>query len=135
MAEIVSQTKSATSPTSNKTGTHLEIPLQDTIPVIFVPGIMGSNIFNTALKKPVWKLGNGGGMVGIQQIKQQESIYEWQSLLDKNESQIWTPKESFPPINKQEIEHLKKFNFPVYAMGYNWLQSSEDGKITANTRL
>ncbi|MCH7303918.1 lysophospholipase [Acinetobacter sp. NIPH 1869] len=220
MAEIVSQTKSATSPTSNKTGTHLEIPLQDTIPIIFVPGIMGSNIFNTSLKKPVWKLGNGGGMVGTiysqmqkspavlqteldplntrvdldgdikvdqrlkltekvlrdrywgtvhwdsyggilsylqlvlnnisledkavflgggyaayQQIKQQEAIYEWQSLLNKNESQKWIPQESFTPINKQEIEHLKKFHFPVYAMGYNWLQSSEDGAAIVAGKL
>lgn len=223
MAEIVSQTKSATSPTSNKTGTHLEIPLQDTIPIIFVPGIMGSNIFNAALKKPVWKLGNGvgmastiysqmqkspavlqseldplntrvdldgdikvdrrlkltekvlrerywgtvhwdsyggiltylqmvlnnvdlndkpiyaggvgGGYAAIQQIKQQEAIYEWQSLLNKNESPEWTPKESFTPVNKQEIEHLKKFHFPVYAMGYNWLQSSEDGAVIVAGKL
>lgn len=220
MAEIVSQTKSATSPTSNKTGTHVEIPLQDTIPIIFVPGIMGSNIFNTALKKPVWKLGNGGGMVGTiysqmqkspavlqteldplntrvdldgdikvdqrlkltekvlrerywgtvhwgsyggilsylqlvlnnisfedkavflgggyiayQQIRQQEAIYEWQSLLNKNEFPKWTPKETFTPINKQEIEHLKKFHFPVYAMGYNWLQSSENGAAIVAGKL
>ena len=59
MGDVISQSKSATSPTSNKVGTGVEVPLNDTIPIIFVPGIMGSNIYNRALKKPVWLLGNG----------------------------------------------------------------------------
>lgn len=57
--KTIAQTGSATSPTTNKSGTYVEVPLQDTIPIIFVPGIMGSNIFNTALGKPVWMIGNG----------------------------------------------------------------------------
>ena len=223
MDEVVSQTNSATSPGSNQLGTHLEVPLNDTIPIIFIPGIMGSNIYNTVLKKHVWRVGNGiSGQVGtltkhagkspadlqteldplntqvdssgeikvdtrlklnektlrdrywgtihwdsyggvltylqmvlnnvdlnekpiygiggigssyavIQQMKLQESIYEWKSILNKKEVDNWNPQEVFNNITQQEIEHLKAFHFPVYAMGYNWLQSSEDGaKIVSN---
>ncbi|ADY80943.1 hypothetical protein BDGL_000357 [Acinetobacter pittii PHEA-2] len=222
--KTIAQTGSATSPTTNKSGTYVEVPLQDTIPIIFVPGIMGSNIFNTALGKPVWMIGNGvsgqvktltkqmgkspaelqteldplntrvdtsgdivvdrrlkltektlrerywgtvhwdsyggiltylqmvlnnvdlnekpiyatglgGGYAAIQQMKQQESVYEWKSLLNQTESSKWFPQQSFVPINQQEIEHLKKFHFPVYAMGYNWLQSSENGAATVAQKL
>ncbi|NUG12358.1 alpha/beta hydrolase [Acinetobacter seifertii] len=222
--KTIAQTGSATSPTTNKSGTYVEVPLQDTIPIIFVPGIMGSNIFNTALGKPVWMIGNGvsgqvstltkqmgkspaelqteldplntrvdtsgdivvdrrlkltektlrerywgtvhwdsyggiltylqmvlnnvdlnekpiyatglgGGYAAVQQMKQQESVYEWKSLLNQNESSKWFPQQSFVPINQQEIEHLKKFHFPVYAMGYNWLQSSENGAATVAKKL
>lgn len=79
MAQVVSQTHSATSPSSNQSGTFVEVPLHDTIPIIFVPGIMGSNIFNTALGKPVWKIGNGiTGKVGTltSQIKKLLLIYK-----------------------------------------------------------
>lgn len=222
--KTIAQTGSATSPTTNKSGTYVEVPLQDTIPIIFVPGIMGSNIFNTALGKPVWMVGNGisgqvstltkqmgkspavlqteldplntrvdtsgdivvdrrlkltektlrerywgtvhwdsyggiltylqmvlnnvdlnekpiyatglgGGYAAVQQMKQQESVYEWKSLLNQTESSKWFPQQSFVPINQQEIEHLKKFHFPVYAMGYNWLQSSENGAATVAQKL
>ncbi|QNX60532.1 esterase/lipase family protein [Acinetobacter seifertii] len=222
--KTIAQTGSATSPTTNKSGTYVEVPLQDTIPIIFVPGIMGSNIFNTVLGKPVWMIGNGvsgqvktltkqmgkspaelqteldplntrvdtsgdivvdrrlkltektlrerywgtvhwdsyggiltylqmvlnnvdlnekpiyatglgGGYAAVQQMKQQESVYEWKSLLNQAEPSNWSPQESFVPVNQQEIEHLKKFHFPVYAMGYNWLQSSEDGAATVAQKL
>lgn len=222
--KTIAQTGSATSPTTNKSGTYVEVPLQDTIPIIFVPGIMGSNIFNTALGKPVWMIGNGisgqvstltkqmgkspavlqteldplntrvdtsgdivvdrrlklsektlrerywgtvhwdsyggiltylqmvlnnvdlnekpiyatglgGGYAAVQQMKQQESVYEWKSLLNQAEPSNWSPQESFVPVNQQEIEHLKKFHFPVYAMGYNWLQSSENGAAIVAQKL
>lgn len=222
--KTIVQTGSATSPTTNKSGTYVEVPLQDTIPIIFVPGIMGSNIFNTALGKPVWMIGNGvsgqvstltkqmgkspavlqteldplntrvdtsgdivvdrrlkltektlrerywgtvhwdsyggiltylqmvlnnvdlkekpiyatglgGGYAAVQQMKQQESVYEWKSLLNQSEPSNWSPQESFVPVNQQEIEHLKKFHFPVYAMGYNWLQSSENGAAIVAQKL
>ncbi|KIE87325.1 alpha/beta hydrolase domain protein [Acinetobacter pittii] len=222
--KTIAQTGSATSPTTNKSGTYVEVPLQDTIPIIFVPGIMGSNIFNTALGKPVWMIGNGvsgqvstltkqmgkspavlqteldplntrvdtsgdivvdrrlkltektlrerywgtvhwdsyggiltylqmvlnnvdlkekpiyatglgGGYAAVQQMKQQESVYEWKSLLNQSEPSNWSPQESFVPVNQQEIEHLKKFHFPVYAMGYNWLQSSENGAAIVAQKL
>ncbi|UUM26619.1 alpha/beta hydrolase [Acinetobacter colistiniresistens] len=224
--KAIAQASSATSPTTNKSGTYVEVPLSDTIPIIFVPGIMGSNIFNTSLKKPVWMIGNGisgqvstltkqmgkspatlqteldylhtrvdesgeiqvdnrlklskkilrerywgtvhwdsyggiltylqlvlnnvdvnekpivGGWIGSSaavtyQLKQQEAIYEWKSLLDKNETKQWFPQPSqaFVATNQQEIEHLKKFHFPVYAMGYNWLQSSENGAAIVAGKL
>ena len=222
--KTIAQTGSATSPKSNKSGTYVEVPLQDTIPIIFVPGIMGSNIFNTALGKPVWMIGNGvsgqvktltkqmgkspaelqteldplntrvdtsgdivvdrrlkltektlrerywgtvhwdsyggiltylqmvlnnvdlnekpiyttglgGGYAAVQQMKQQEAVYEWKSLLNQAEYSKWFPQQEFVSINQQEIEHLKKFHFPVYAMGYNWLQSSENGAAIAAQKL
>lgn len=222
--KTIAQTGSATSPTTNKSGTYVEVPLQDTIPIIFVPCIMGSNIFNTVLGKPVWMIGNGvsgqvktltkqmgktpaelqteldplntrvdtsgdivvdrrlkltektlrerywgtvhwdsyggiltylqmvlnnvdlnekpiyatglgGGYAAVQQMKQQESVYEWKSLLNQAEPSNWSPQESFVPVNQQEIEHLKKFHFPVYAMGYNWLQSSENGAAIVAQKL
>lgn len=222
--KTIAQTGSATSPTTNKSGTYVEVPLQDTIPIIFVPGIMGSNIFNTALGKPVWMIGNGvsgqvstltkqmgkspatlqqelnpqktrvdtsgdivvdrrlkltektlrerywgtvhwdsyggiltylqmvlnnvdlnekpiyatglgGGYAAVQQMKQQEAVYEWKSLLNQAEYSKWFPQQEFVSINQQEIEHLKKFHFPVYAMGYNWLQSSENGAAIAAQKL
>ncbi|MDQ1208963.1 hypothetical protein QE380_001886 [Acinetobacter baylyi] len=222
--KTIAQTGSATSPMTNKSGTYIEVPLQDTIPIIFVPGIMGSNIFNTVLGKPVWMIGNGisgqvktltkqmgktpaelqteldplntrvdtsgdikvdrrlkltektlrerywgtvhwdsyggiltylqmvlnnvdlnekpiyttglgGGYAAVQQMKQQEAVYEWKSLLNQTESSKWFPQQSFVPINQQEIEHLKKFHFPVYAMGYNWLQSSENGAALVAQKL
>lgn len=224
MVEVVSQTKSATSPSSNKLGTSMEIPFNDTIPIIFVPGIMGSNIFNKSLGRPVWMLGNGtgmaktiiqqmnknpatlqkeldylntevdksgtiqvdsrlkltekvlrerywgtvhwdsyggistylqmvlnnvdvksnplhgGGNVGgvldgfgaIQNMKAKEAIIEWQRILKTFEQKEWNA-ENLIPISEKDIEHLASFHFPVYAMGYNWLQSSEDGaKIVSN---
>lgn len=225
MVNVISQTRSATSPSSNKLGTHVEIPLNDTIPIIFVPGIMGSNIYNIDLKRPVWMLGNGlglastltkqmgknpallqkeldylntevdrsglikvdsrlkltekvlrdrywgtvhwdsyggfltflqlalnnvevkkdplagGGSVGgildgfgaIQNMKDKESLIAWRSLLTKHEQKQWNPEENSTSISEKDIEHLSAFHFPVYAMGYNWLQSSEDGtKIVSN---
>ncbi|UUM26616.1 lysophospholipase [Acinetobacter colistiniresistens] len=205
---------SATSPTSNRMGTTVEVPLPDTIPIIFVPGIMGSNIKHQKLGK-VWDMPNstvgglktankrsqlkpeelqrqldpqqtsvddsgtiqvdqrlrlneatlrkrywgtvhwdsygniltylqlalnnvslqdrplygggvGGGYAVMVQMKQQEAIYEWQSLLSSNETSKWEFEEPFQAASTAEIDHLKKFNFPVYAMGYNWLQSNED---------
>ena len=205
--------RSATSPSNNKMGTKVEVPLLDTIPVIFIPGIMGSNIKHKEFGK-VWDMPNGkvagmktaskrsqltpaelqrqldpektfvddsgtikvdkrlkldektlrkrywgtvhwdsygdiltylqlvlnnvsaeqpnfyptSAMSGdvINQLKQHEATVEWMSLLREYIFKHWSPQEKFLATNKQEIEHLKNFNFPVYAMGYNWLQSNED---------
>lgn len=224
VANIIAQEKSSTSPTSNKRGTYVEVPRLDTIPIIFVPGIMGSNIYNTHLGKSVWKVGNGvsgqistltkqagkspavlqteldplntqvdmsgdiqvdyrlrltekilrerywgtvhwdsygdmltylqlalnrvdleeqkicaGGAWGsyavIQQFKDQEVVREWKSLLNQAEMQKWGAQQPFIGINQQEIKHLKNFHFPVYAMGYNWLQSSEEGAALVSQKL
>lgn len=86
-------------------------------------------------EKPIYATGLGGGYAAVQQMKQQESVYEWKSLLNQAEPSNWSPQESFVPINQQEIEHLKKFHFPVYAMGYNWLQSSENGAAIVAQKL
>jgi hypothetical protein len=222
MAEVISRERSATSPTTNKTGTYIEVPVQDTIPIIFFPGIMGSNLFNTEMKQSVWKLGNGagilitvknqmnktpailqqeldpentivdnngtikvdsrlkitekvlrergwgtvhwdsyggvltylqlvlnnvdlnqkfeingkGGQSGIHQLQKKEASFEWQSILTKGVTQQkWNPQNPLVQITQEEILHLKNFNFPVYAMGYNWLRSSEDAATLAVKKL
>lgn len=204
------QATSATSPSSNKTGTWVEIPKLDTIPIIFIPGIMGSNLRNKTNKKPVWRIGNyagaaktvydqsqklpaqlqreldaeetevdptgdlyvdprakitseeakkrlwgtvhwesygptlmffEGALANVRleatekswlesrrayQLVTQDDKYtpDWLSLLSSNEKQRWHPQTGFESIDKTDIEKLKKFNFPVYALGYNWLQSN-----------
>ncbi len=227
MGEVISQIKSATSPSSNKVGTGVEVPLNDTIPIIFVPGIMGSNIYNKALKKPVWLLGNGagiaktlvqqmnkspatlqteldylntevykggtikvdsrlklneevlrnrywgtvhwdsyggiltylqlalnnasvkgdplsgGGSLGgildgfgaIQNMRDKESLIAWQKILKVEEQKKWNAQITLTPINGNDVEFLSAFHFPVYAMGYNWLQSSEDGAKEVSKKL
>ena len=91
MAEVVSQKSSATSPTSNKVGTNVEVPLNDTIPIIFVPGIMGSNIYNTALKKPVWRIGNGiTGQVGTLTSQMKKTPADLQKELDPLNTRVDT---------------------------------------------
>ncbi|AOA59609.1 esterase/lipase family protein [Acinetobacter larvae] len=210
---------SATSPSTHRVATLVEVPKLDTIPIIFIPGIMGSNIKHQTLGE-VWKMPNSkvsgitvakersklkpgdlqtqldhiktmvdasgdivvdprlkldestlrkrywgtvhwdsygdiltylqlafnqvsldakplspgpGGIAGMhrtrQHTKQQEMIHEWKSLLDQKEISRWHAIESFQATSAAEIEHLKKFNFPVYGMGYNWLQSNEDSAL------
>ena len=202
---------SATSPSTNKAGTSVEIPKLDTIPIIFIPGIMGSNLRNKKSKDPVWRIGNYAGAAktvynqsqkspaqlqrelnaessevdptgdlyidprgkitskeakeerlwgtvhwesygptlmffegalanvqleekskkwyqkadGYQLIAQDDKyLLDWLSLLSSNEKQTWNPQIGFESIDKNDIEKLKRFNFPVYALGYNWLQSN-----------
>ncbi|WP_445116320.1 esterase/lipase family protein [Acinetobacter sp. WZC-1] len=228
MAQAVVKSQSATSPTANKMGTMVEVPLNDTIPIIFIPGIMGSNICDLA-GNPVWRIGNSalplstvwdrmqkspavlqeeldpektrvdtsgtikvdprlkltektlrerywgtvhwasyGDILTFLQLhlnnialskpsppemnkvsgdsmdmrsermayarklehynKATEYTDNWLSLLNNQEIQTWHPQQlPFINIIQKDIEHLKAFHFPVYALGYNWLQSSEIG--------
>ena len=89
MGDVISQSKSATSPTSNKVGTSVEVPLNDTIPIIFVPGIMGSNIYNKALKKPVWLLGNGAGIAKTLVQQMNKSPATLQTELDYLNTEVY----------------------------------------------
>jgi hypothetical protein len=46
----------ATTPARIKDSVLLQVPPEEVLPVIFVPGIMGSNLRNIKSKEPVWKL-------------------------------------------------------------------------------
>lgn len=201
MSKSTIRASSVTSPSSNKLGTPVEVQNPDTIPIVFIPGIMGSNVRTKKTKEPVWQLGNGLGIVAtlynqsgktpaqletelnplttevdptgdiniyynnpshktlrdrgwgtvhwgsygdilvyLQNklnhiyLETKEAIFlekpavsEWVRLLEANEVKNWGATSSLQPITASEIEHLKKFHFPVYAKGYNWLQSNEDG--------
>lgn len=205
MANTLGSSSSSTNPVNS--GQTIALPNPDTIPIIFVPGIMGSNIRNKNTKKPVWRMGNSIGILGtvysqgskspsvlqeeldplktevdtegpikadLEQVRltkeelkkrywgtvhwdsyggilsylqiclnnvntafgnsnpskaNTESISQWRILKDsKNLNEIFNPDKSkaFPPILNDEILLLKKFSFPVYGMGYNWLRSNED---------
>ncbi|MDC4656546.1 alpha/beta hydrolase, partial [Acinetobacter baumannii] len=63
MAQVAAKSQSSTSPTANKMGQTVEVPLNDTIPIIFIPGIMGSNICDLA-GNPVWRIGNSALPLG-----------------------------------------------------------------------
>jgi hypothetical protein len=47
----------------------LEIPPNDVLPVIFVPGIMGSNLRNIATKNPVWRLDSAPSYLNVSKLK------------------------------------------------------------------
>lgn len=176
-------------------GLKIEIPVFDTIPIIFIPGIMGSNLRNIDTKKPVWSLGNGAGILGtvktqgaklpaqlqrelnptttevdpsgdiltsLSQFKFTQDILRqrgwgtvhwdsygdflvylqlklmkiglsqnadhlpWAKLKENSEVPHFNPQKNYSLITESEILHLKKFFFPVHALGYNWLQSNEE---------
>lgn len=57
-------------------------------------------------------------------------VENWLSILNQSEQKKWNAlKTPFVPITKENINHLKKFNFPVYALGYNWLQSNSKSAV------
>ncbi|XID74980.1 esterase/lipase family protein [Alkanindiges sp. WGS2144] len=60
---------------------------------------------------------------------------EWLSILNKAEQATWHAQCTLQSIDKDSIQHLAKFNLPVYAMGYNWLQSNEDSAQTIYKKL
>lgn len=205
MGNTLGSSTSATNPSNS--GQKISLPNPDTIPVIFIPGIMGSNIRNKDNKKPVWRMGNSIGILGTvysqgskspsvlqkeldpsktevdtegpikadfakikiskEELKKRywgtvhwdsyggilsylqiclnnvdteypknnlgnansKGIFQWKGLKDsKVLKEIFNPdkNKAFPPILNEEILHLKKFSFPVYGMGYNWLKSNED---------
>jgi hypothetical protein len=47
----------------------LELPPGDVLPVIFVPGIMGSNLRNIAKQNPIWRLDNAPSYLNFSKLK------------------------------------------------------------------
>ena len=220
--------ESTTTPTSNETLTHAVLGPKYVIPIIFIPGIMGSNIMNNKGKK-VWfppngilagagaafhgkffrsasnrqteldpattfvsnegdiKInkkaikgfgenearargwgtvywdGYGEGMVFLEQFLNSQLIRPqaansshnedrdgfagsepWQNVTEIPEAtaqqkdelkQIFNPAKVFDFLKKEEFEKLADYAFPVFALGYNWLQCNSDSAISVKERL
>lgn len=88
MNSLVTQSDSATSPSSNKLGTKVQVPLNDTIPVIFIPGIMGSNIRAIRGGKPVWRLGNAMLPLGTIVSQGSKNPSQLQEELDPEKTEV-----------------------------------------------
>jgi len=44
-----------------------------------------------------------------------------------SEGRGWNPQKTFEPLTAAECEKAERWSYPVYACGYNWLQSNEQG--------
>ena len=220
--------ESTTTPTSNETLTHAVLGPKYVIPIIFIPGIMGSNIMNNKGKK-VWfppngilagagaafhgkffrsasnrqteldpattfvsnegdiKInkkaikgfgenearargwgtvywdGYGEGMVFLEQFLNSQLIRPqaahsshnedrdgfagsepWQNVTEIPEAtaqqkdelkQIFNPAKVFDFLKKEEFEKLADYAFPVFALGYNWLQCNSVSAKSVKVRL
>ena len=49
--------------------------------------------------------------------------------------QIFNPAKVFEFLKKEEFEKLADYAFPVFALGYNWLQCNSDSAISVKERL
>ncbi|RJG00205.1 lipase family alpha/beta hydrolase [Noviherbaspirillum sedimenti] len=58
-------------------------------------------------------------------------LFTQKPLIDKNFTKDWGPVSGgFIKTEKDDVDHATKISFPVYACGYNWLQSNfESAKI------
>ncbi|MFW1838574.1 alpha/beta hydrolase [Acinetobacter gyllenbergii] len=63
-------------------------------------------------------------------------IDNWNSITQSEEQKKWNALiQPLASITKGNINHLRKFSFPVYACGYNWLQSNKDSASKISTLL
>ena len=203
--------RSILSPVSFDQRAHCIAPPIHVIPIIFVPGIMGSNLLNTLLKQSAWMPPNGKGE-GIKEVrarkrqspkKRQEQLNPHTTKVDpsgeitipkdhytiteagarirgwgevhwegygqimleleralndqyedpgtKRATQMpiwklaqeikeetrkhWQPSGDCPNLSADEFTHMDDYFYPVWACGYNWLQSNEDSAKTLQTRI
>lgn len=75
------------------------------IPIVFLPGIMGSNIFNTELKKPTWEPDKGFST--LQMYNTQIYASRRQQLLNKESTEVYTDGTIKAPDEERE-EILKR---------------------------
>lgn len=220
--------ESTTTPTSNETLTHAVLGPKYVIPIIFIPGIMGSNIMNDKGKKvwfppngllagagaafygkffrsaktrqteldpkttsvsnegdinikkkaikrfgekearargwgTVYWDGYGEGLVFLEKFLNSQLIRSqaannshnedrdgfagsepWQHITEIPEStaqqkdelkQLFNPAKVFEFLKKEEFEKLADYAFPVFALGYNWLQCNSESAISIKERL
>jgi pimeloyl-ACP methyl ester carboxylesterase len=198
----------ALSPTTFQVYAHIEVPPQRVIPVLLVPGIMGSNLCKKRNRdEKVWSPPNGaiqsaqaggsgafnppakrqlafipdeaevdpsgpvalpagvpwlnetvardlrgwgtvhmasyGGLLGYLEyqlnrvVSQQQLQGDWISVLKDQAAAGWGAQkpQAFKPVSDEEVRRLRRVFYPVYAVGYNWLQSNEQSARFLQTRI
>jgi pimeloyl-ACP methyl ester carboxylesterase len=182
--------QSVTSPPDNSVALCLKVSNR-VIPVVFVPGIMGSNLSHSSEEKPIWLL-DSKWTIGLNWIG--KSAKKRKTLLDPNKTAVcgdgkiptgtkqsetelrrrgwgevssmsygdflvWlenalddaqqaktglradlmssavSDDPSVEPLTFDEVAMSYKYQFPVHAVGYNWLQSNEDSAERLERRL
>lgn len=171
-------------PASRTDPVYITLPPRECLPIVFVPGIMGSNLRRASNKKnKVWRLDgkkpvglfweyfdkdaearqamlkpheaevdDGGAISGTAALVQQRRARGWgevgqgsyhEFLLWLEEqlnsgrsskdahvrqvralSQTWQPELFGHLLSEQDIKKCLGFRYPVYAVGYNWLDDN-----------
>lgn len=63
-------------------------------------------------------------------------IDNWNSILNSDEHKKWNALiQPLAALTRENINNLRKFSFPVYALGYNWLQSNKDSAVIISNDL
>ena len=203
--------RSVLSPVSFEQRAHCIAPPIHTIPIIFVPGIMGTNLRNKADKKPVWTPPNGigEGITEVRARKKQDPaarqtqlnphgtevdnrgevtipkdhytiteegarirgwgevhwegygqimleleralndqyedpgtkratqmpIWKLAQAIKEETRERWKPSGDCPDISADEFLRLDDYFYPVWACGYNWMQSNENSAKTLQDRI
>jgi hypothetical protein len=165
---------------------YITLPPTTALPIVFVPGIMGSNLRLRDKKTPVWRIDDAAKLAGYWIGK---NAAKRQSLLNPNATEVdpdgevptyvptigqaeqirkrgwgtvskasyqefllwlelklnhfgnvhrsfdevtgpcradWKPDTFFKELGEAETRKCAKWRYPVYAVGYNWLQSNKD---------
>lgn len=196
------------SPESFKIRGLIEVPPQRVIPVIVVPGIMGSNLRRKGRpEQQIWRppntpfskigAGSGGAVTdakarqlnfipeqaevdpegyvevplgahhlsakALREIRGWGGVHwasygallsylemqlkrvvmdgklqpEWQQVLQQQEAQRWGARkpQAFDVLSEDELRKLPRAMYPVYAVGYNWLQSNEQSAQALKSRI
>ncbi|MBI5753298.1 MAG: hypothetical protein HZA59_14325 [Hydrogenophilales bacterium] len=203
--------RSVLSPVSFKPRALCIAPPIHVIPIIFVPGIMGSNLRSKGDKKPVWRPPNGTGEgIGEVFVRAGQSPKKRQEQLNPNSTEVdpngeitiprdhytitaegarirgwgevhwdgygqimleleralndqyeypgtkratqmpvwklaqaikdetrehWKPSGDCPNLTEAEFLRMDDYFYPVWACGYNWMQSNEDSAKTLQKRI
>lgn len=199
---------SCLTPTELKVRAQIAVPPSRVIPVLLVPGIMGSNLRKIKDHKiKVWNPPNGGGgnasaafsgtfsgaanrqrifIPGDAEVDDSgliempenipwldaahartdrgwgtvhwasygellvylethlNHIYvsrelqsEWAQMNSQQDKARWGAqmRDKFAPVIEEELKRLPRALYPVYAVGYNWLQSNNDSAAKLKTRI
>ncbi|MFY2610577.1 esterase/lipase family protein [Achromobacter ruhlandii] len=61
---------------------------------------------------------------------------EWQAVFEEHSPRAWgVPGQHFDPLDTEVVRRLVRSSFPVYAVGYNWLESCEASAKRLVTRI
>ena len=67
------------------------------------------------------------------QKEQRVADYHWQEVM-KAKREAWDAAD-MPPLTEDDLGKYSKYQYPVYAMGYNWLQSNEQSAKHVQKRI